>query len=81
MIGKSMNKSLLANVFIALAAPTVTMATLIVHGVAFVADNTMHEIALKKVRVKPNSAREKLDYPGYLKGTNIPRRITAPPGG
>jgi hypothetical protein len=39
----------------------------------------MREIAAKKVRVKPQSAPEKPDDPSYLKGTNIPNRITAPP--
>src|SRR6266566_4206383 len=82
MIGKSVNKSLLASVFIALAAPTATMAapTAIVHAV-FITDDAMREIAAKKVRVKPKSAPEKPDDPSYLKGTNIPKRITAPPPG
>src|SRR6266480_4883178 len=82
MIGKSVNKSLLASVFIALAVPTATMAapTAIVHAV-FITDDAMREIAAKKVRVKPKSAPEKPDDPSYLKGTNIPKRITAPPPG
>ena len=37
-----------------------------------------HEIALKRVRVKPQSAAEIPYDPSYLKGTNIPRRTTAP---
>jgi len=79
--GKSVNKSLPASVFIALAAPTATMAapTATVPA-AFIADDAMREIAAKKVRVKPNSALEKPDDPSHLKGTNIPRRITAPSG-
>src|SRR5216684_693717 len=82
MIGKSVNKSLLASVFIALAAPTATIAapTATVHAV-FITDDAMREIAAKKVRVKPKSAPEKPDDPSYLKGTNIPQRITAPPPG
>jgi hypothetical protein len=77
--GKSVNKPLLASVFIALAAPTATMAapTPFVDA-AFIADDLMHEIALKKVRVKPKSTLEQPDDPSYLKGTNIPRRTTAP---
>ena len=73
-----MNKSLPASVFIALAAPTATMAapTATVPA-AFIADDAMREIAAKKVRVKRNSALEN-DDPSHLKGTNIPRRITAP---
>jgi hypothetical protein len=76
------NKSLLAGVFIALAAPTATMAapTATVPA-AFITDDAMREIAAKKVRVKPKSAPEKPDDPSYLKGTNIPTRITAPPPG
>lgn len=80
MIGKFVNKPLLASVSIALAAPTATIAAPTVHA-AFIADDTMHEIASKKVRVKPNSSPEKPDDPSYLKGTNIPKRVTAPPGG
>jgi hypothetical protein len=73
------NKALLASVFIALAAPTATVAgpTPTVDA-AFIADDAVHEIALKKVRVKPKSTPEQPDDPSYLKGTNIPRRITAP---
>ncbi len=74
-----MNKLLLGSVFIALAAPTGTMAgpTPTVDA-AFIADDIMHEIALKKVRVKPKSTPEQRDDPSYLKGTNIPRHFTAP---
>jgi hypothetical protein len=73
------NKPLLASVFIALAAPTATMAapTPTVDA-AFIADDIMHEIALKKVRVKPKSTPQQPYDPSYLKGTYIPRRITAP---
>ena len=76
----SLNKPLLASVFIALAAPTLTMAApnAVVHA-AFIADDIMHEIALKKARVKAKSTPEQPDDPSYLKGTNIPGRITAPP--
>ena len=75
----SLNRPSLASVFIALAAPTATMAapTPTVDA-AFIADDIMHEIALKKVRVKPKSTPEQPHDPSYLKGTNIPRRITAP---
>jgi hypothetical protein len=61
---------------IALAAPTAAMAvpTAIVH----IADDAMHEIALKKAGVKPKPVPQTPDDPGYLKGTNIPRRTTAP---
>lgn len=77
-----MKKLLLGSVFIALAAPTLTMAApnAAVHA-AFIADDTMHEIASKKVRVKQKSTPEQPDDPSYLKGTNIPRRITAPAPG
>ncbi len=79
-IGKSVNKPLLASVFIALAAPTATMAapTPTVDA-AFITDDAMHQIALKRVRVKPKkSTPEQPDDPSYLKGTNIPRHFTAP---
>jgi hypothetical protein len=56
-----------------MAAPTASF-----HA-AFGTDDAMREIAAKKVRVKPQSAPEKPDDPSYLKGTNIPKRITAPP--
>jgi hypothetical protein len=37
-----------------------------------------HEVALKRVRVKPQSPPEMPYDPSYLRGTNIPRRTTAP---
>jgi hypothetical protein len=83
MIGKSVNKPLLAGVFIALAAPTTTIAAPTVHA-SFIADGDIHNVALKKKRVgpsrQPNSAPENPYYdPNYLKGTNIPRHTSAPP--
>src|SRR5262249_33416863 len=53
-IGKSVNKPLLASVFIAFAAPTATMAAPMatVHA-ALIAVDTLHGIAVKKVRAKP----------------------------
>ena len=49
-----MNKPLLASVFIAFAAPTATMAAPMstVHA-ALIAVDTLHGIAVKKVRAKP----------------------------
>jgi hypothetical protein len=37
-----------------------------------------HEMASKRDRIKPQSAPEIPYDPTYLKGTNIPRRTTAP---
>jgi len=74
------NKPLLASVFIAFAAPTATMAAL--HA-AFIAVDTLHGIAVKRVSAKPKPmpAPKAFDDPNYLKGTNIPARTLAPPPG
>ena len=76
-IGKSVNKPLLAGVFIALAAPTTTMAIPMatVHATLNAVD-TLHGIAVKKVGAKPKPmpAPKAFDDPSYLKGTNIPVR-------
>jgi hypothetical protein len=77
------NKPLLASVFI-LAAPTATMAAPMgtVHA-ALIAVDTLHGIAVKKVRakLKPMPAPKAFDDPNYLKGTNIPVRTEAPAPG
>ena len=79
-----MNKPLLASVFIAFAAPTATMAAPMatVHA-APIAVDTLHGIAVKKVRAKPKPmpAPKAFDDPSYLKGTNIPARTEAPAPG
>src|SRR5712691_11420572 len=65
---------------IASAAPTAAIAGPTPTVPAFTADVPIHEIALKKVRVRQKPAVEipAPDDRGFLKGTNIPRRTTAP---
>jgi len=61
-----------------MAAPMATVQP------ALIAVDTLHGIAVKKVRAKPRPmpAPKAVDDPSYLKGTNIPWRTEAPaPGG
>jgi len=50
---------------------------------ALIAVDTLHGIAVKRVRAKPKPmpAPKAFDDPNYLKGTNIPARTLAPPPG